>query len=169
MTWNRFIEAVLYECRCVLIMSARYWRSVNRIFRQWKRRRCSSDWNTDGCTGGSRHTDQTYWPHLCGFPDARECGRICAGWIILCAFLPITNTIANRKLRVIGWPYAASRNKKKIYSVLSPELDEVIALSLTYGNRNRRYFQLCHCRFQIKRNKLIGFRDDFENSESDAH
>lgn len=36
-----------------------------------------------------------------------------AGWIILCAFSPITNTIANRKLRVIGWPYAAIEEQKR--------------------------------------------------------
>lgn len=41
-----------------------------------------------------------------------------AGWIILCAFSPITNTIANGKHRVIGWPYATSRNKKDLVCII---------------------------------------------------
>jgi len=129
---NCFTEAVLFECRycrCVLIMSVRYWRSVNWIFRQWKLHRCSNDWNTDGCTGGSRHTDQTYWPHLCGFPDTRECGRLCRLDYTL-RFFADTNTIANGKHRMIGWSYAASRNKKGwIYWILRQQKSVLFSIT----------------------------------------
>lgn len=49
----------------------------------------------DGCTGGFRYTDQTYWPHLCGFLDARMCTCVSLCMYVqaglYCAFSPTTN------------------------------------------------------------------------------
>lgn len=58
-----------------------------------------------------------------------------ADWIIVYAFSPITNTIANGKRRVIGWLNTASRNRKDLVNVIQC-LNEVIVLSLTCDGRN---------------------------------
>jgi len=49
--------------------------------------------------------------------DERECGHVCR--LDYSVFSPITNTIANGKHRMIGWPNATSRNRKDLVNGLN--------------------------------------------------
>lgn len=117
MTRNRFTEAVFYECR----MRPHHVRALLKIGKPdfspmkaaplferleygWMHRRISP------------HRSNVLTTPL-RLSRVRASVVVYADWIILCAFSSITNTIANGKHRVIGWPYAASKNEKDLLCI----------------------------------------------------
>lgn len=84
-----------------IIMSVRYWESGKSNFSPNETGAVAARPTRNGRMlriDESLHIDQTYWPHLCGFPDTRVC--LCVQIELYDAFAPVTNILL---MKSIAW------------------------------------------------------------------